>query len=163
VTLGLTDAPASTDIGALPDASQILGEVLATLRAEPWRMNRLAGDVYLQQLVVEAFIEVELARLFEERNRWLGLSEAPLTYERAQAALKAQQAARGALAVARDLLGIFELLTGDDPRAPANGALVAWEQAALVELDEDEQMAAFSVALGYPAPGAAGTALAQHA
>jgi hypothetical protein len=56
--------------------------------------------------------------------------------------------------VARDLLGIFELLTGDDPRAPANGALVAWEQAALVELDEDEQMAAFSAALGYPAPGA---------
>lgn len=148
------DAPASTILGVLPDASQILGDLLAEVRAEPARMDRLASDAYLQQLVVEAFIESELARLFHERNRRLAVSETPLTYEPAQAALKAQQAVREALKVARDILGVFELLGGDDPRAPAGGAFVNWEQAALVELDEDEQKAALSEALGYPAPGA---------
>jgi alkylation response protein AidB-like acyl-CoA dehydrogenase len=153
VTPRLKDAPASAEVGVLPDASQIIGELLAAVRAEPGLVDRIAGDAYLQQLVVHAFIEAELARLFQERNRWLALSEAPSTYEPAQTALKAQQAVRTALEVARDLLGMFELLAGNDPRAPANGALVIWEQAALVELAEDEQRAAFAAALGYPAPG----------
>jgi hypothetical protein len=151
VATHVKDAPASAEIGALPDASQIIAELLAAVRAEPWLVDRIAGDAYLQQLVIEAFIEAELARLFEERNRSLTLSEAPLTYEPAQAALKAQQAVRAALEVARDVLGAFELLAGEDPRAPASGALVTWEQAALVELAEDEQQAALSAALGYPA------------
>ena len=153
MTSRLKDAPAGTGNGALPDASEIIGELLAAVRAQPWQMDRIAKDPYLQQLVVQAFIEAELARLLEERNRQLALSEAPLTYEPPQAALKAQQAARAALELARDLLGLFELLAADDPDAPANGALMTWEQAALVELDEDKQKAAFSAALGYPASG----------
>lgn len=149
----MEDAPASTEHGALPGASQIIAELLAAVQATPWQIDRIAGDVRLQQLVVEAFIEAELARLFEERNRRMMLSEEPSTYEPAQAALKAQEAVRAALEVARDVLGPFELLT-DDPRAQANGALATWEQEALVELTEDEQRAAMSTALGYPAPGA---------
>jgi hypothetical protein len=64
----LEDAPASTEHGVLPDASQIIAELLAAMQATPWQIDRIAADVRLQQLVVQAFIEAELARLFHLAN-----------------------------------------------------------------------------------------------
>src|SRR5689334_6510050 len=115
------DAPDEA-AASLQDASILIGDLLQAIAESPHLGARVLDDEYLQQLLVQAFIEAELARLFDERNRRLAIREIPLTYEQAQAQLQAERAARAALGVTRDALGPFALLNANDPRAPASGA-----------------------------------------
>jgi hypothetical protein len=139
----------------LRDAWLIVDGLLRSVgEAHPYAV-RVLDDEYLQQILVQAFVEAELVRLLLERNRRLAIRELPLTYEHAQARLMAEGAARTALEAMRDVLGPFALLDAGDPYAPAGGAGErpdATADASSANCSEGDR-AAVAAALGFPAHG----------
>ena len=139
----------------LRDAWLIVDGLLRSVgEAHPYAV-RVLDDEYLQQILVQAFVEAELVRLLQERNRQLAIRELPLTYEHAQARLMAEGAARTALEAMRDVLGPFALLDAGDLYAPAGGAGERPDPATHASPADcsDADRAAMAAALGFPAHG----------
>ena len=81
----------------------------------------LSKEPFLQQLLVEAYINSQINRLFRTRNAWMANSGQKLTYHTAQAALWEKHAAMRLSRIVRDVAGIYALLDNQDPRSPFRG------------------------------------------
>lgn len=96
----------------------------------------ISNNPVLKQLLVEAFINSQVSRLFSMRNAWMAKSLHPITYENAQATLWNKNSARRLARIARDVLGIYALLNYQDPRAPSHGRLEFQQRQSLTESNQ---------------------------
>lgn len=81
----------------------------------------LSQDPILQQLLVEAYIDGEIGRLFKTRNDWMGSTGQELTHQEAQHRLWAKRAALRLSEIVREVLGPYALLDRGDSRSPFHG------------------------------------------
>ncbi|MBI4298190.1 MAG: acyl-CoA dehydrogenase family protein [Chloroflexi bacterium] len=75
----------------------------------------------LQQILVEAYINSCIARLFRMRDAWMRATGRPLTYHDYQTALQEERADMRFSEVVRDVVGIYSLLDQHDSRVPTQG------------------------------------------
>ena len=81
----------------------------------------LSEEPILQQLLLEAYINSRISRLFRMRNSWIRATGQPLTYHAAQTALWEKRTALRLSEIVREIVGIYALLDHQDPRAPTQG------------------------------------------
>ena len=81
----------------------------------------LNKEPFLQQLLVEAYINSQINCLFRARNAWMASSGRRLTYHIAQAALWEKRTSMRLSRIVRDVAGIYALLDNQDPRSPFQG------------------------------------------
>ena len=78
-------------------------------------------DKHLQQVVIDAFIDTEISRLFRMRNFWLYSAHQEMTYQGSQAALWGKEHNLRVADAIREVLGLESLLGVEDPEAPMGG------------------------------------------
>ena len=83
--------------------------------------DALIKEPVLQQLLVEAYINSQIARLFRMRNAWMAATGQELTYHTDQVAMWEKQVALRLSRIVRDVMGIYALLDHQDPRSPFHG------------------------------------------
>ena len=109
----------------------------------------LSQDPVVRDLLVEAFIDAEIARLLDQRDWRLYDTGGELTYHAAQSALWRAQASARLAAIVRDVLGAYALLDQRDPRAPCGGAFERHQRESLESAGRvSGQMDAIVQALG---------------
>lgn len=112
----------------------------------------LGKEPVLQQLLVEAYLNAMVARLFRIRNAWMASTDQKLTYHGAQVALWEKQTALRLSQIVREVMGVYALLDPADPRAPAGGRLEAQQRRSLAAQNPtggpDVQASAVGNALG---------------
>ena len=75
----------------------------------------------LLQLVMDAYIDRRVSRLFRLRNAYMLQNAKDVTYQQAQTRMWDRRAAKRLSEAAGQVLGPFSLLDREDPRAPAHG------------------------------------------
>jgi hypothetical protein len=117
---GLDAPPATLEGGALraDAACNARSERLFAEFVRYARETEEPLDDELAMLVVDTFIQLEIARLFEQRALQLSSRELPITSEIAQSAMQSAQAAALVSTLAASLLGPYMLLSPADARAP---------------------------------------------
>ena len=109
----------------------------------------LSHDPVVRDLLVQAFIDAEIARLLDQRDWRLYDTGGELTYHAAQSALWKVQASARLAAIVRYVLGPYALLDQRDPRAPVGGAFERCQRESLASGDRvDEHREAIARALG---------------
>jgi alkylation response protein AidB-like acyl-CoA dehydrogenase len=93
----------------------------------------LSEEPTLQQLLLEAYINSRISRLFHMRNTWLGATGQPLTYHAAQTALWEKRTALRLSEIVREVVGIYALLDHQDPRAPTQGEFELQQRRSLAQ------------------------------
>ena len=81
----------------------------------------LIQDLVIQQMVMDAYIEGRVARLFKTRDAWMRASGQKTTYQPAQTRMWQKRAARRYSQTVRQVVGVYALLGEKDPRAPVQG------------------------------------------
>ena len=109
----------------------------------------LSRDPVVQDLLVQAFIDAEIARLLEERDWRLYDTGRELTFQAAQSAVWRAQASVRLAAIVRDVLGPYALLDEEDPRAPCQGDFARHQRESLASGDGvNERKEAIARAIG---------------
>ena len=91
----------------------------------------------LQQLLMEAYIESRINRLFRMRDSWMRSTGQSLDYHAAQTALRESRAALRLSEISRHVMGAYSLLDRRDPRAPSAGRLELQQRMSLVRQSQD--------------------------
>ena len=145
-----------------PGRGRVVADLLQHARNSERNETPLSQDPALQQVLVEAFIDSEIERLLHMRNLWMLSTEQELTYHRAQHALWAKQSDKRLSEIIREVLGVYALLSGDDPRAPFGGEFELQQRRSLAGQNPgggpEVQAAAMARGLGLPRREEAGTA-----
>ncbi len=111
-------APAEVVAEYPPAEDQELADLFQYARETAQDGVTLIQEPFLQQLLVEAYIDSQLTRLLRTRNAWMASTGRQLTYHPAQAALMEKRAALRLSRLIRDVMGMYALLDHHDPRAP---------------------------------------------
>ena len=110
----------------------------------------------LQQLLMEAYMESKINRLFRMRDAWMRSTGQSLGYQTAQTALRETRAAPRLSEIARHVMGAYSLLDRRDPRAPSGGSLELQQRVSLIRQSQDSgvegYMAAIAQLLGLGLP-----------
>ena len=109
----------------------------------------LSDDPAVRDLLVQAFMDAEVARLLDQRDWRLYDTGRELTYHAAQGALWRMQASARLASIVRDVLGPYALLDERDPGAPCGGAFQRHQRESLGSADRvNEYREAIARALG---------------
>lgn len=81
----------------------------------------LIQEPVTQQVVMDAYIDVRISRLFQMRDAWMRENGQPMTYHAAQTRMWQRRAAQRYSQTVRQVVGVYALLDGEDPRSPAGG------------------------------------------
>ena len=133
---------------------RVVQDLFAYARDTRREGRALSEDALVQERLLDAFIDCEIGRLFEERNERMKLAGQELTYETAQYTLWTKKSALRVAGFIHDVVGPFALLGGEDPCAPLGGVFGACWQQAVLELGRDgitaeEASAAMAHGLGF--------------
>ena len=109
----------------------------------------LTDDPAIQQLIMEAFINSRVARLFRMRDTWMRVSGQRITYQPAQTALWEKRAAQRLSEIALDTVGPYALLDKQDPRAPLNGELELQQRTSLSRQSDKGTVGTLSAILAH--------------
>ena len=96
------------------------------------RDTGVGKDQHLQQVLVDAFIETEIGRLFGLRNYWMYQSKQQMSYHGSQNSLWRKESALRIADATREVLGLTALLDEDDSGAPFGGELENHQRESLV-------------------------------
>ena len=88
-------------------------------------------QVVLIQLVMDAYIDHRVSRLFRVRDAHIHQQAGKVTYQRAQTRMFEARAAERLSSVAGQVMGPYSLLDREDPRAPDNGWFEAQQRESL--------------------------------
>ena len=102
-----------------------------------WEGVALLDHPVLQQLLMEAYIESRINRLFRMRDSWMRSTGQSLDYHAAQTALLETRAALRLSEITRNVMGPYSLLDRRDPRAPSAGSLELQQRMSLVRQSQD--------------------------
>ena len=91
----------------------------------------LSKEPVRRQMLVEAYINSRIMRLFRMRDAWMEASGQTATYEPIQTAMWERHADSRYSQIARDVMGIYALLDDDDPNVPTQGDFEAQQRRAL--------------------------------
>ena len=116
---------------------RVVRELFAYARGTRREGRALSEDALVQERLLDAFIECEIGRLFEERNERMKLAGQELTYEAAQYTLWTKKSVLRVAGFIHDIVGPFALLGSEDPCAPLGGVFDAYGQQAVLELGRD--------------------------
>ena len=81
----------------------------------------LCQEPVRQLLLMDAYINSRVTRLFRMRNSWMRAAGQDVTYHEAQAALWEQKASACLATITQDVAGMYALLDHGDPRTPPHG------------------------------------------
>ena len=101
----------------------------------------------LQQLLMEAYIESKINRLFRMRDAWMRSTGQSLDYHAAQTALRETRAAPRLSEIARHVMGAYSLLDRRDPRAPSGGRLELQQRMSLIGQSQDSGVEGYVAAI----------------
>ena len=107
----------------------------------------LLNHPVLQQLLMEAYIESRINRLFRMRDYWMRSTGQSLDYHAAQTALRETRAALRLSEITRHVMGAYSLLDRRDPRAPSAGSLEVQQRMSLVRQDQDTGVEGYLAAI----------------
>ena len=95
----------------------------------------LIQEPVVQQMVMDAYIDGRVARLFQLRDAWLRANGQKTTYQPAQTRMWRKRAAQRYARTVRQVLGVYSLLDEEDPRSPAQGKFELQQRQSLVSND----------------------------
>ena len=101
----------------------------------------------LQQLLMEAYIESKINRVFRMRDSWMRSTGQSLDYRAAQTALRETRTALRFSEISRHVMGAFSLLDRRDPRAPSAGSLELQQRMSLVRQSQDTGVEGYVAAI----------------
>ncbi|PKB78643.1 MAG: hypothetical protein BZY88_17420 [SAR202 cluster bacterium Io17-Chloro-G9] len=101
----------------------------------------------LQQLLMEAYIESRINRLFRKRDSWMRSNGQSLTYHAAQTALRGTRAGLRLSEISRHVMGAYALLDRRDPRATSAGILELQQRMSLVRQSQDSGVEGYLAAI----------------
>ena len=114
-----------------PVQDQPLDDLLDYARTTTVQGVSIAAEPIRQQLLMEAYINRGIQRLFQMRDAWMRSTGAALTYHAAQTRLWEQRSALRMSEITREVMGVYALLDHRDPRAPNNGNFELQQRLAL--------------------------------
>ncbi len=109
-----------------------------------------------QQLLMEAYTNSRLLRLFRTRDAWLRDSNSAITYQEAQTRAWEKRTALRQAEIVREVMGLYSLLDSRDPRSPAGGTFEMQQRSSLAqqeqapEVEGDASAIARHLGLGQP-------------
>ena len=115
----------------LPVRDRPLDDLLDYARTTTVQGVSIAAEPVRQQLLMEAYINRGIQRLFRMRDTWMRSTGTALTYHAAQTRLWEQRSALRLSEITREVLGVYALLDHRDPRAPNNGNFELQQRLAL--------------------------------
>ncbi|PKB80969.1 MAG: hypothetical protein BZY88_07430 [SAR202 cluster bacterium Io17-Chloro-G9] len=101
----------------------------------------------LQQLLMEAYIQSRVNRLFRMRDAWMRSTGQRLEYQAAQTAMGETRAALRFSEIARNVMGAYSLLDREDPRAASGGSLELQQRMSLVLQSQDSGVEGYAAAM----------------
>ena len=107
----------------------------------------LLAHPVLQQLLMEAYIESRINRLFRMRDSWMRSTGQSLDYHAAQTALRETRASLRFSEITRYVMGAYSLLDRRDPRAPSAGTLELQQRMSLVRQSQDSGVEGYVAAI----------------
>ena len=87
----------------------------------------LSQEPDLQALLIEAYLDSHVGRLYRIRNEWMEQTDQDLTYRQAQHAAWTKRASARLSEIIREVLGPYALLDSLDPRAPCHGTFLKFQ------------------------------------
>ena len=121
--------PSATAYTSVQD--QPLDDLLDYARTTTVQGVSIAAEPVRQQLLMEAYINRGIQRLFRMRDTWMRSTGTALTYHAAQTRLWEQRSALRLSEITREVLGVYAMLDHRDPRAPNNGNFELQQRLAL--------------------------------
>ena len=121
--------PSATAYTSVQD--QPLDDLLDYARTTTVQGVSIAAEPVRQQLLMEAYINRGIQRLFRMRDTWMRSTGTALTYHAAQTRLWEQRSALRLSEITREVMGVYALLDHRDPRAPNNGNFELQQRLAL--------------------------------
>ena len=121
--------PSATAYTSVQD--QPLDDLLDYARTTTVQGVSIAAEPIRQQLLMEAYINRGIQRLFRMRDTWMRSTGTALTYHAAQTRLWEQRSALRLSEITREVMGVYALLDHRDPRAPNNGNFELQQRLAL--------------------------------
>jgi len=110
---------------------QPLDDLLDYARTTTVQGVSIAAEPVRQQLLMEAYINRGIQRLFRMRDTWMRSTGTALTYHAAQTRLWEHRSALRLSEITREVMGVYALLDHRDPRAPNNGNFELQQRLAL--------------------------------
>lgn len=117
----------------LPVRDRPLDDLLDYARTTTVQGVSIAAEPVRQQLLMEAYINRGIQRLFRIRDAWMRSTGAALTYHAAQTRLSEQRSALRLSEITREVMGVYALLDHRDARAPKNGSFALQQRLALAD------------------------------
>ncbi len=117
----------------LPVRDRPLDDLLDYARTTTVQGVSIAAEPVHQQLLMEAYINRGIQRLFRMRDAWMRSTGAALTYHAAQTRLSEQRSALRLSEITREVIGVYALLDHRDARAPKNGSFALQQRLALAD------------------------------
>ena len=117
----------------LPVRDGPLDDLLDYARTTTVQGVSIAAEPVRQQLLMEAYINRGIQRLFRMRDAWMRSTGAALTYHAAQTRLSEQRSALRLSEITREVMGVYALLDHRDARAPKNGSFALQQRLALAD------------------------------
>ena len=117
-----------------PVQDQPLDNLLDHARTTTVQGVSIDAEPVRQQLLMEAYINRGIQRLFRMRDTWMRSTGTALTYHAAQTRLWEQRSALRLSEITREVMGVYALLDHRDPRAPNNGSLELQQRLALTNI-----------------------------
>ena len=114
-----------------PEVSPAVDDLLEYAKVTQREGDYLSKQSFLQQLLVECYINRSVERLFKIRNQWLTKSGTTITYEEAQTELWAKKTAMRLSQIIRETMGMYAMLTEEDDRASLAGRLESEQRRSL--------------------------------
>ena len=117
----------------LPVRDRPLDDLLDYARTTTVQGVSIAAEPVRQQLLMEAYINRGIQRLFRMRDAWMRSTGAALTYHAAQTRLSEQRSALRLSEITREVMGVYALLDHRDARAPKNGSFALQQRLAVAD------------------------------
>lgn len=114
----------------------------------------LSEQQVYQQVLMEAYTNSRLLRLYRTRDAWIRDSGSAITYQEAQTRLWERRTALRLAEIVREVVGLYALLDDRDPRSPATGKFEAQQRKSLalnsqaIEMEGDMNAVARQLGLG---------------
>ena len=93
----------------------------------------IAAEPARQQLLMEAYINSGIQRLFRMRDTWMRSTGVALTYHAAQTRFWERRSALRLCEITREVMGVYALLDHREARAPNKGSFESQQRLALTD------------------------------
>ena len=114
-----------------PNEESLVADLLVYARETFQNGVALIDAAAIQQLLMDAYIDSHIGRLFRMRDTWMRATKQTITYQGALTALWEKRAALRLSETALYMAGPYALLEAQDPRGPLNGALELQQRTSL--------------------------------